>query len=361
MERDLRLMPSDVTIKDLGVGYGDREVLSLDELTVRAGEFISILGPSGCGKTTLLNAIAGFVPPRRGSVSVGDRDITALAPHRRDLGVVFQNYALFPHLSVAGNVGYGLRVRGISRDRREERVAQMLGLVGLTDYADRRPNQLSGGQQQRVALARGLAISPEVLLLDEPLSNLDAQLRRQMRVELREIQEALGTTMIFVTHDQDEALSMSDRVALFNAGRLEQLGTPEEIYRRPRTRFVADFMGAANLLHGTVIDAEAIDVDGKRLPVRTGRAPGTTVDVAIRQEQILLDADATADGVSGTVHMRSFTGSHWEFVLETEIGRSLTAQVPDRPGSGWAPPEAGSNVSISWSADAPHVITEDSR
>ncbi|GAA1491481.1 ABC transporter ATP-binding protein [Brachybacterium sacelli] len=354
-------MPSDVTIKDLGVGYGDREVLSLDELTVHAGEFISILGPSGCGKTTLLNAIAGFVPPRRGSISVGDRDITSLAPHRRDLGVVFQNYALFPHLSVAGNVGYGLGVRGISRGPREERVAQMLELVGLTDYAERRPNQLSGGQQQRVALARGLAISPEVLLLDEPLSNLDAQLRRQMRIELREIQEALGTTMIFVTHDQDEALSMSDRVALFNAGRLEQLGTPEEIYRRPRTRFVADFMGAANILHGTVIDAEAINVDGTRLPVRTGRAPGTTVDVAIRQEQILIDAEATSDGVPATVHMRSFTGSHWEFVLETEIGRSLTAQVPDRPGSGWVLPEAGSNVNISWSANAPHVITEDSR
>ena len=354
-------MTSDVMIKGLGVGYGDREVLSVDELTVRAGEFISILGPSGCGKTTLLNAIAGFVPPRRGTISVGDRDLTTLAPHRRDLGVVFQNYALFPHLTVAGNVGYGLRVRGVGRSRREERVREMLDLVGLADYAERRPNQLSGGQQQRVALARGLAISPEVLLLDEPLSNLDAQLRRQMRVELREIQEALGTTMIFVTHDQDEALSMSDRIALFNDGHLEQLGTPEDIYRRPRTRFVADFMGAANLLRGTVIDSETIDVDGERFPVRTDEAPGAEVDVAIRREQISLGTEKSREGMLGTVHMRSFTGSHWDFILETRRGSSLAVQVPAQPGSGWNPPEAGSEVTISWLPGAPHVLTEASR
>jgi putative spermidine/putrescine transport system ATP-binding protein len=361
MERDLQLMTSDVTIKGLGVGYGDREVLSVDELTIHAGEFISILGPSGCGKTTLLNAIAGFVPPRRGTISVGERDLTTLAPHRRDLGVVFQNYALFPHLTVAGNVGYGLRVRGLSRSSREERVRQMLDLVGLADYAERRPNQLSGGQQQRVALARGLAISPEVLLLDEPLSNLDAQLRRQMRVELREIQEALGTTMIFVTHDQDEALSMSDRIALFNDGHLEQLGTPEDIYRRPRTRFVADFMGAANLLHGTVIDSETIDVGGERFPVRTDEAPGAEVDVAIRREQISLDTETRRGGMLGTVHMRSFTGSHWEFILETRKGSSLAVQVPDQPGSGWIPPEAGSEVTASWLPGAPHVLAEAAR
>lgn len=354
-------MPSNVTIRDLGVGYGEREVLSVDELTVQAGEFISILGPSGCGKTTLLNAIAGFVPLRRGSISVGGRDLSTLAPHRRELGVVFQSYALFPHLSVAGNVGYGLRVRGFSRSRREERVRQMLDLVGLAEYAERRPHQLSGGQQQRVALARGLAISPEVLLLDEPLSNLDAQLRRQMRVELREIQEALGTTMIFVTHDQDEALSMSDRIALFHDGHLEQLGTPEDIYRRPRTWFVADFMGAANLLSGTVIDSAAIDVDGERFPIRTDRGPGTAVEVAIRREQIVIDEGSRGEGVPGTVHMRSFTGSHWELIVETGSGRSLAVQVPDRPGSGWSPPEAGSEVTVSWPPEAPHVLAEASR
>ncbi|WP_114855458.1 ABC transporter ATP-binding protein [Brachybacterium sp. YJGR34] len=352
-------MPSDVTIRNLGVGYGEHEVLSLDELTVDPGEFLSILGPSGCGKTTLLNAIGGFVQPSRGTITVGGRDITALPSHRRGLGVVFQNYALFPHLSVAGNVGYGLRVRGDDRARRESRVAEMLELVGLSAYADRRPNQLSGGQQQRVALARGLAISPDVLLLDEPLSNLDAQLRRQMRVELREIQEALGTTMIFVTHDQDEALSMSDRVALFHDGRQEQIGTPEEIYRRPRTRFVADFMGAANLLRGTVVDDSLIDVEGEHLPVRTARRPGTTVDVALRREQIILDADPAAGppvGVRGTVHMRSFSGSHWEFVLTTTKGVRLTAEVPDRPGSDWSAPEVGREVGISWRQDVPHVL-----
>lgn len=354
-------MPSNVTIKDLSVGYGGHEVLALDHLEVQAGEFISILGPSGCGKTTLLNAIAGFVPPQRGSISVGEREITDLAPHQRDLGVVFQNYALFPHLSVAGNVAYGLRVRGLQGARRNDRVKQMLDLVGLTAYADRRPHQLSGGQQQRVALARGLAISPEVLLLDEPLSNLDAQLRRQMRVELQEIQEALGTTMIFVTHDQEEALSMSDRVALLNAGRLEQLGAPEEIYRRPRTRFVADFMGAANLLSGTVVDGDTIAVDGEDLPVRNSLASGADVDVAIRREQITLEMPNKGDGVSGTVHLRSFTGSHWEFVVDTRKGLRLSTQVPDRPGSDWTPPETGSDVTLRWSADAPHVIAQETK
>lgn len=352
-------MSSDVTINDLSVGYGGQEVLALEELTVRAGEFISILGPSGCGKTTLLNAIAGFVPPQRGTIRIGGKDITSLAPHRRDLGVVFQNYALFPHLSVAGNVGYGLRVRGMTRSSRRERVAEMLELVGLDQYADRRPNQLSGGQQQRVALARGLAISPEVLLLDEPLSNLDAQLRRQMRIELREIQEAVGTTMVFVTHDQDEALSMSDRVALFNAGRLEQLGTPESIYRSPRTRFAADFMGAANLLHGTVLDAGTIQVRGGRLPVCTGTAKGTEVDIAIRQEQITLGGPHESEGVPGTVHLRSFTGSHWAFVVEVLDGVRLSVEVPDRTGQEWTPPREGENVTVSWTPDAPHVLNEE--
>lgn len=351
-------MPSDVTIKDLGVGYGGHEVLALDDLTVRSGEFLSVLGPSGCGKTTLLNAIAGFVPPQRGSIHVGDRDITSLAPHRRDLGIVFQNYALFPHLDVAENIAYGLRVRSKGKAERDERVRQMLDLVGLSAFAHRRPHQLSGGQQQRVALARGLAISPEVLLLDEPLSNLDAQLRRQMRVELREIQEALGTTMIFVTHDQDEALSMSDRVALFNAGRLEQLGVPEEIYRSPRTRFVADFMGAANIVHGTVLDGQFIDAGGQRLPLRTGRSAGSSVDVAIRREQIaVVRREEAVDGLSGTVRLRSFTGSHWELVVETDQGLRMSAEVADRPGSD-APPREGEDVTISWRDDAPHLLEE---
>ncbi|MGI5328716.1 ABC transporter ATP-binding protein [Actinomadura nitritigenes] len=349
-----------VEIEDLAVGYDGHRVLDLDRLSVRRGEFLSILGPSGCGKTTLLNAIAGFVAPDGGRVLVDGDDITALPPHRRGLGMVFQNYALFPHLSVASNVAYGLRVHRVPKRERAERVADALRLVGLEEYADRRPRALSGGQQQRVAIARALATRPAVLLLDEPLSNLDAKLRREMRVELRKIQQSVGTTMVFVTHDQEEALSLSDRIAVLNGGRLEQLGTPDEVYRRPASRFVAQFIGAANVLEGTVRPDRALDVGGVAVPVGLPDAePGREAVVAIRPERIRLApvtgtrADAATGtssetGVTGTVAYRSFTGDAWQVEVRTAGDLVLTVRVADSGAGGADPPGAGTAVTASW-------------
>ena len=334
-----------VEIADLTVGYGSGSpVLELDRLAIRQGELMSILGPSGCGKTTLLNTVAGFVTPDAGTVRVDGTDITRLPPYKRGLGMVFQNYALFPHLTVADNVAYGLKVRRLGRTERDERVREALDLVGLGEYAGRRPRQLSGGQQQRVAMARALATRPSVLLLDEPLSNLDAKLRRQIRGELRAIQRRTGTTMIFVTHDQEEALSISDRIAVLNGGKVEQLGTPDEVYRRPATRFVAQFIGAANVLEGTADDAGRLPVGDTTISV-PGAAPGAELVVAIRPERIRLVPEA--DGVvTGSVGYRAFAGHSWQVEVTVTGGPTLTVQVPD---SGAAdPPGAGTRTGLAW-------------
>ena len=230
----------------------DGRVMAVDAVTldIAAGEFFSLLGPSGCGKTTSLRMIAGFEHPDSGRVHVGGRDITDLPVHRRDMGMVFQSYALFPHRTVAENVAFGLRMREVPKPEIERRVAAALAQVALTGFETRKPGQLSGGQQQRVALARALVVEPPVLLCDEPLGALDRKLRQQMQFELKELQKRLGVTLVFVTHDQEEALAMSDRIAVMNGGRVEQVGTPTEIYERPRTRFVADFIGEINILDG---------------------------------------------------------------------------------------------------------------
>ena len=230
----------------------DGRVMAVDAVTldIAAGEFFSLLGPSGCGKTTSLRMIAGFEHPDSGRVHVGGRDITDLPVHRRDMGMVFQSYALFPHRTVAENVAFGLRMREVAKPEIERRVAAALAQVALTGFESRKPGQLSGGQQQRVALARALVVEPPVLLCDEPLGALDRKLRQQMQFELKELQKRLGVTLVFVTHDQEEALAMSDRIAVMNGGRVEQVGTPTEIYERPRTRFVADFIGEINILDG---------------------------------------------------------------------------------------------------------------
>jgi putative spermidine/putrescine transport system ATP-binding protein len=228
----------------------DGRVMAVDSVTldIAAGEFFSLLGPSGCGKTTSLRMIAGFEHPDSGRVHVGGRDITDLPVHRRDMGMVFQSYALFPHRTVAENVAFGLRMRDVAKPEIERRVAAALAQVALTGFETRKPGQLSGGQQQRVALARALVVEPPVLLCDEPLGALDRKLRQQMQFELKELQKRLGVTLVFVTHDQEEALAMSDRIAVMNKGKVEQVGTPTEIYERPRTRFVADFIGEINIL-----------------------------------------------------------------------------------------------------------------
>ncbi|MDN3353610.1 ABC transporter ATP-binding protein [Actinomadura sp. DC4] len=345
-----------VEIEDLTAGYDGTRVLDLERLSIRRGEFLSILGPSGCGKTTLLNCVAGFVTPGGGRILVDGTDITRLPPYRRGLGMVFQNYALFPHLSVADNVAYGLRVRKLGKAERAERVDEALRLVGLEEYAGRRPRQLSGGQQQRVAMARALATRPAVLLLDEPLSNLDAKLRREMRVELRAIQRRVGTTMVFVTHDQEEALSLSDRIAVLNGGRLEQLGTPDEVYRRPATRFVAQFIGAANVLEGTVREDAVLDAGGVTFEA-PGLVPGRDAVIAIRPERVRL-AHGDVAGANGTVAYRAFTGDAWQVEVRVTGGPTLTVQVADTGAGSVDPPGVGSAVTLSW--DPADVIVLDS-
>jgi putative spermidine/putrescine transport system ATP-binding protein len=290
-------------------------VLEDISLSVARGEFLSLLGPSGCGKTTLLRILAGLLVPDQGRVHLGGQDLTRLPPHRRNVGVVFQNYALFPHLTVAGNVAFGLRARRRPRETVAPRVAELLAMVQLGHLAGRAVSQLSGGQQQRVAIARALAVSPDLVLLDEPLSALDRKLRETMQVELRTLLRDLGMTAIFVTHDQEEALALSDRIAVMNAGRIEQLAEPRAIYDRPATPFVLDFVGQATVLHGDVVreDAGSVLVRTAHGDVEApGRMPrGSPAMVAVRPERIALGPPPGADwtGVSLPLAARTFLGS----------------------------------------------------
>ncbi|ATG50087.1 spermidine/putrescine ABC transporter ATP-binding protein [Brachybacterium vulturis] len=295
-------------------------------LTVGDGEFFTLLGPSGCGKSTTLRMIAGFINPTSGRIRFGEREITNLPPHKRDTGMVFQNYALFPHMDVTGNVAYGLSMRRVAKADKRTRVSEALEIVGLQGYADRRIDQLSGGQQQRVALARALVIQPSVLLLDEPLSNLDAKLREETRAQIRQIQKRAGTTSVYVTHDQSEAMAMSDRIAVMESGVLHQVGTPREIYRRPTTSFVARFIGRSNVLPGTVDDVEdariAVRLDGgdvMHAPIAEGAlsgqvAAGDQIALSLRPETMRIEPVPTGSGTEvdalrATVRMTEFTGS----------------------------------------------------
>ncbi|WP_067934689.1 ABC transporter ATP-binding protein [Alicyclobacillus kakegawensis] len=275
---------SNIRIENVSRQFSSVTVLDQVSLEVQEGELFSLLGPSGCGKTTLLNIIAGFLAPTRGSVWLGDRNITQLPPYRRDIGMVFQNYALFPHLNVFQNVAYGLTLRKLSHGEVKRRVDEVLSIVQLEQYADRMPHQLSGGQQQRVAIARALAIRPAVLLMDEPLSNLDAKLRKSMQSELRSLQRRVGITTILVTHDQEEALALSDRIGVMGHGRLQQVGTPVEIYRRPFNRFVAEFIGEANFITATLDSHQTrengyltftVPSEGHRDPLHLAVQPGS--------------------------------------------------------------------------------------
>jgi ABC-type Fe3+/spermidine/putrescine transport system ATPase subunit len=314
----------------LGVGPVD--------VDVREGEFLTLLGPSGCGKTTTLHVVAGLLFPDAGHVRLGARDITRLAPQHRDMGLVFQNYALFPHKTVFDNVAFGLRMRRRPPAEIGGRVRRMLELVGLPGVEARLPGQLSGGQRQRVALARALVIEPSVLLLDEPLSNLDAVLRKRMRVDLRELQQRLGIAAIFVTHDQDEAFEMSDRVVLLNRGRVEQVGTPEELYDDPATRFAAEFIGETNLIEGVVASAAGatVTVDTAGGARYEAFAPGRSlrgddlVYVMIRPERIDLvtEPPAGAGAMRATVAKRVFAGDVITFELRTDHGLRLRCSKP---------------------------------
>ncbi|HTZ79162.1 MAG TPA: ABC transporter ATP-binding protein [Stellaceae bacterium] len=321
--------------------YGGTAAVDEISLTVEKGEFVSLLGPSGCGKTTTLQMIAGFVEPSAGAVTLDGVDLLAVKPAKRGLGIVFQSYALFPHMSAAENVAFGLEMQGIARAERQRRVGEALALVGLAALADRYPRAMSGGQQQRVALARALVIRPRMLLLDEPLSNLDAKLREEMQVELRQIQRNVGITTILVTHDQAEAMALSDRIVIMNKGRVEQIASPDRAYEQPASGFVASFLGKTNLLTGKVAD-DRLSIGGRSFPAPIGYASGD-VTVTLRPEKI----GFAAEGLAGTVRNRLFLGSQWLFQVETAAGLVLVL----RQNGSEAMPREGEQVSLAWRAE----------
>jgi putative spermidine/putrescine transport system ATP-binding protein len=303
-----------LTLTDVQKRFGEFFAVQDFNLSAAQGEFVSFLGPSGCGKTTTLRMIAGFEQPTTGTITIDGRDVTRVPPNRRNVGMVFQSYALFPNMSVADNIGFGLKVRKRSADQIRKRVGELLELINLPDKGNRYPYQLSGGQQQRVALARALAFEPQVLLLDEPLSALDAKIRVALRHEIRQIQRQLGITTVYVTHDQEEALSLSDRVVVMSEGRMEQVGTPFEIYNFPATAFVASFVGTLNVLPGVVVDAGRGELTIGGQPVRLGQAfegrAGREVRVALRPEMVSLGAGADGENrLTGKVADVSFLGS----------------------------------------------------
>jgi spermidine/putrescine transport system ATP-binding protein len=323
---------SDVELRGVTKRFGEVAAVDNVDLTVPHGEFLSLLGPSGCGKTTTLRLIAGFEHPDEGEILIGGADVVGLPPYRRDVNTVFQSYALFPHMSVLDNVAYGLKQRGLAKGERAAKARRALELVQLPQLAERKPKQLSGGQQQRVALARALVMEPKVLLLDEPLGALDLKVRKQLQIELKRIQERVGITFVYVTHDQEEALAMSDRVAVMNAGRIEQLGRPREIYDAPATPFVADFIGETNFI----------------------RVNGTTV--AVRPERMAvarsLRDGAVADGVRGEVVTAMVVGPLLQWVVRTEAGEELLVRQ-QRTGNGETESlRQGDRVVVTWAPDA---------
>jgi putative spermidine/putrescine transport system ATP-binding protein len=343
-----------LSIQGVKKTFGTVTVVQDFNLDVGAGEFVSFLGPSGCGKTTVLRMVAGFEEPTAGSIAIGGRDVTRLKPNQRNIGMVFQAYALFPNLTVAQNIAFGLKVAGAARAETERRVAEMLELIKLPQFGDRYPYQLSGGQQQRVALARALAPKPKVLLLDEPLSALDAKVRVSLRDEIRSIQRELGITTIFVTHDQEEALSISDRIVVMYGGKAEQVDAPFEIYNRPATKFVANFVGTLNVLEGTVADASAgtVRVAAQELPLRNklnGSKTGDALSLALRPEAISLGRkpgnDASLSGRIADVH---FLGS----VIRVRVGVGDSTVSLDTFNSPSTPPPAvGEAAEISFSSN----------
>ena len=351
--------PSDATAEirlvELEKRFGAVRAVDGVTLDVRSGEFFSLLGPSGCGKTTTLRMIGGFELPTAGRILLRGRDITHDPPDKRPVNMVFQQYALFPHLDVAGNVGFGLQRKRVDRSQIARRVAQALELVRLQGYERRRPSQLSGGQQQRVALARALVNRPNVLLLDEPLGALDLKLRRQLQIELKRIQAEVGITFVYVTHDQEEALTMSDRIAVMHQGRVEQLGTPEELYERPQTRFVADFIGTTNLLTGSVESMDAgtavVRLDGGDAcrVVGADLQAGRPVELSIRPESIVMKrSNGTAPEAVGPLRAQveqvAYMGGSVQYQVRTNGGLSLTVLAP-KTGERHV---VGSDVDITW-------------
>jgi putative spermidine/putrescine transport system ATP-binding protein len=341
-------------LKDLSVRYGEVTAISTVSLSIDRGEFVCILGPSGCGKSTLLNVIGGFIPPTAGEIFIDGADVTKRTPNARPTAMIFQSYALFPHMSVFDNVAYGLKLRKMPRAMIAQKVNEVLDLVKLAGYGERFPSELSGGQQQRVALARGLVVQPTLLLLDEPFSNIDAKLRDWMRTELKSLQRRLGIAMIFVTHDQDEAFELGDRVIVMSEGRVEQTGTAEELYLKPESLFTAGFIGSSNVLEGTVGDTSNGDTDltlanGLKLKVSLADAvsKGETITAVIRPEEVEIIPGAPESApYKGTIAEMTHFGSHIRYQVDVDgtqlrvsyqNGRQPPVSLGDRVGIAFAP------------------------
>ena len=329
------------------------EVFAVREvsLEVAQGELLTLLGPSGCGKSTTLRMIAGFEEPDEGRIYIDGRDVTDVLPNKRGIGFVFQNYALFPHLSVFENVAYGLRVQGMGEAAIVKAVGEVLDLVGLARYERQQPHQLSGGEQQRVALARAVVFRPRVLLFDEPLSNLDAKLRVEMREQIRTLQKRVGITTVYVTHDQEEAMAISDRIAVMERGVIVQEDTAQALYYRPASEFVARFIGRANLLSGRVVSALEVEVEGQRLAV-SGHTPGATVQLVVRPEMVELQATTSGDA-NGRIVTRIFLGERTDYSVA--LGDSvLQVSVTGHPGGRWMEP--GDAVAVRFRPEGIHVL-----
>jgi putative spermidine/putrescine transport system ATP-binding protein len=350
-----------LSLRDITKEFGGVKVVNKFELDVAQGEFVSFLGPSGCGKTTTLRMIAGFETPTTGTITINGEDITNKAPNKRNVGMVFQSYALFPNMTVAGNIGFGMKIAKKSKREIEQRVKEMLALIHMSDFGVRYPYQLSGGQQQRVALARALALSPQVLLLDEPLSALDAKIRIALRSEIRSIQQDLGITTIYVTHDQEEALSISDRVVVMNVGAMEQVGTPFEIYNFPATEFVAQFVGTLNSYQAEIVDPknQIIRMDGQHLLTSndlTGLHPGEQVTIAIRPERLsFASEEKKANVIDCKIENITFLGS---IVRISVLMGNRTFQMDTFNNPYLELPRIGDEVEITCSREAVLVLRD---
>jgi spermidine/putrescine transport system ATP-binding protein len=348
-------VPADVTIERVTKRFDD--VVAVDELSleIESGSFFALLGPSGCGKTTTLRMIGGFEEPNEGAIYLGDREVSGLPSYKRDVNTVFQSYALFPHLTIFENVAFGLRRKGVGRGETTERVGEALELVDLAGYDKRKPTQLSGGQQQRVALARALVNRPRVLLLDEPLGALDLKLRKQMQLELKRIQHEVGITFVHVTHDQEEAMTMANTIAVMEGGHIEQLGSPTELYETPRTAFVAGFLGVSNLIAGDVEDGAVVTPSGTQLQVANLDGATGSVAVGVRPEKIHLGGDE-ANRIPGRILESAYIGVATQYVVETDVGR-LMVFAQNTQGSS-EPIGPGSAVTLTFSPESTFVLEE---
>ncbi len=355
---------ANVAFRGIAKRYGALQALAPTTLDIESGEFFSLIGPSGSGKTTLLGATAGFIPPSEGRIQIDGKDIIGIPPFKRNIGMVFQNYSLFPHMTVAENIGFPLRMRREGRAKIGERVSRMLGMVRLDGLGERRPAELSGGQQQRVALARAAIYDPLLLLMDEPLSALDKNLREEMQDEIKQFQEVLGTTVIYVTHDQGEAAAMSHRIAIMNAGRIEQVGTPKDLYKRPASRFVAGFLGEANIFRVESIEAAragsvVTTADGLRLAAEGRPLDGQALCVCVRPETIALSrGEASGENiVPGRIEDVTYTAGSIRYRVRTGPATTLTVREPSERG--YALPAIGSEVTLCWRASDTLLIADE--